>query len=768
MSKNDLRIATRNANGVLNRKEELQIFLHLQNIDICLLSETHLTTQSYLKIRGYKTYNANHPLNQANGGSAILIKEHINHHMEQTVQREEYQLTAICVNSVKQKLIIGAVYCPPRHNLKKPDYTTLLNYLGERFILGGDYNAKHLNWGSRITTTKGRELKAALREKGCDIRSTARPTYWPSDPRKTPDLLDFFITRKVALNFTDVNDNFDVTSDHSAVILTLSHHIIKKENKPYLTNRTTDWLSFREELGKNIQLNVQLKNRKQLDTAAEQFIAQIQEAAWNNTKPYTYKTVGNNYPFEIRELVRDKRRARRKWQTTRNAADKTKLNNLTQQLKREIINLKQSSIKCYLRELTNERSTDYSLWRATRKLKKPITYIPPLRKTNGNWAKSAKEKAEAFANYLEQTFQHYTAQNNSMSKEEYNNQDDEKIPLVTPKEFANEIKVNLNPKKAPGYDLITDELLKNLPKKAIVMLTYLFNAVIRLQHMPSCWKVAEMIMLHKLGKPANEVKSYRPISLLPIISKLFEKLLLKRLKPIIENKNLIPSHQFGFRQQHNTIDQVHRITNVIEEALEGRETCSAVFLDVAQAFDKVWHQGLMSKLNKILPKQYVHLLESYVTGRIFRVKQEDEYSQFKDIKAGVPQGSILGPVLYLLYTHDIPKGNNITMATFADDTAILAVGREISSSTKRLQSACDKITEWTRVWRIKLNEAKSVNITFTNKRIEGQHNVNMNGIVIPYANTAKYLGMTLDIKLKWKEHVKKKKKELVLKYKKMY
>jgi exonuclease III len=103
MSKNDLRIATWNANGVLNRKEELQIFLHLQNIDICLLSETHLTTQSYLKIRGYKTYNANHPLNEANGRSAILIKEHINHHMEQTVQREEYQLTAICVNSVKQK-----------------------------------------------------------------------------------------------------------------------------------------------------------------------------------------------------------------------------------------------------------------------------------------------------------------------------------------------------------------------------------------------------------------------------------------------------------------------------------------------------------------------------------------------------------------------------------------------------------------------------------------------------------------------------------------
>jgi hypothetical protein len=96
------------------------------------------------------------------------------------------------------------------------------------------------------------------------------------------------------------------------------------------------------------------------------------------------------------------------------------------------------------------------------------------------------------------------------------------------------------------------------------------------------------------------------------------------------------------------------------------------FLDFAQAFDKVCHQAPMSKLNKILPKQYVHLLESYVTERIYRVKQEDEYSQFKDIKAGVPQSSVLRPVLFLLYTHYIPKGN-ITMATFADDTAILAV-----------------------------------------------------------------------------------------------
>jgi hypothetical protein len=110
-------------------------------------------------------------------------------------------------------------------------------------------------------------------------------------------------------------------------------------------------------------------------------------------------------------------------------------------------------------------------------------------------------------------------------------------------------------------------------------------------------------MIPKPGKPPHEAASFSPISLLPVMSKLFEKLLIKRLKPIIERKNLIPNHQFGFRSKHSTIDQVHRITNIIEIALEEKKVCSAILLDVAPAFDKVWHEGLNHKLRSILPKQ---------------------------------------------------------------------------------------------------------------------------------------------------------------------
>jgi len=150
---------------------------------------------------------------------------------------------------------------------------------------------------------------------------------------------------------------------------------------------------------------------------------------------------------------------------------------------------------------------------------------------------------------------------------------------------------------------------------------------------PRYWKAAEVIMIPKPGKSVTEVTSYRPIPLLPVVSKLFEKLLLKRLKPILDEKQTIPTHQFGFRNNYSTIDQAHRITTLIEKTLEEKLVCSSIFLDVAQAFDKFWHERLLHKTELLLPTEYSRLLKSYHSDRYFRVKQEDEYSGLKTIKA---------------------------------------------------------------------------------------------------------------------------------------
>jgi len=121
---------------------------------------------------------------------------------------------------------------------------------------------------------------------------------------------------------------------------------------------------------------------------------------------------------------------------------------------------------------------------------------------------------------------------------------------------------------------------------------------------------------------------------------------------------------------------------------------------VVQAFDKVWHEGVFHKLHFLLPTEYSLLLISSLSGRYFRVKQDNEYSGLKPIKAGVPQGSVLGPVLYLLYTSDLPQLEGTTVATFADDTSITAVGGDVVDATEKLQRAADEINDWTRQWLI--------------------------------------------------------------------
>ena len=148
-------------------------------------------------------------------------------------------------------------------------------------------------------------------------------------------------------------------------------------------------------------------------------------------------------------------------------------------------------------------------------------------------------------------------------------------------------------------------------------------------------------MVIKPNKPAQCPSSYRPISLLPVASKLFERLLLPRLLQIFEEANVIPNYQFGFRESHSTIHQLHRVVDFISDGLERKMYTSGVFLDVASAFDRVWHEGLLYKLKKHLPDTYYLLIYSFLKDRHLKVKEGNQYSDLVPISAGVPQGAIL-------------------------------------------------------------------------------------------------------------------------------
>lgn len=184
-----------------------------------------------------------------------------------------------------------------------------------------------------------------------------------------------------------------------------------------------------------------------------------------------------------------------------------------------------------------------------------------------------------------------------------------------------------------------------------------------------------------------------------------------------------------------------------------------MFLDISQAFDRVWHEGLLFKIKSMLPINYYNFIKTYLSNRSFFVKQKEETSKLYEILAGVPQGSVLGPILYLIYTFDLPITESVTTGTFADDTAVLAIDANPAEASAKLQRSLNNISKWLKDWRIKANESKSGHVTFTTRR-ETCPTVHLNNIQIPQANEAKYLGLYLDRRLTWQKHIFTKRKAM--------
>ena len=767
-----LKMATWNIDGLAPKKHELETLLNMYQLDICLISETHFTARSQVNIRDYYIYNTTHPDGTGHGGTAIIIKSRIKHHMLPSFQTAHIQATSIAIEDRTGNFNISAVYCPPRHKITEGQLTEYFKTLGDRFIAGGDWNAKHVHWGSRLISTRGRQLKTCLEKNHLTTFSTSEPTHWPSDPNKQPDLLDFYITKGLSRLFFLIEPCLDSSSNHTPVMLTVSATILKHESCKPLYNSKTDWDSFRDLVDEMLDLKVALKTCEDIDSAVKTLTNTIQVACWESTSEDVHLSARHKIvPWEIRQKILEKRRLRRVWHTSRLQEDKAALNSAARALKIMIEDVNNATLQGHLISLTATGSTNYSLWKTVKNHDRPQNPKPPIKLENRKWARTDQQRVDAFAQHLEKVFTPNEEDAESDNSDvdgilQQNIQSGTPLKPTSPAELIRLIS-KFDTGRAPGFDLITKKVLEELPRKGLVFLTSLFNRIMSVGYYPALWKVSQIIMIYKTGKPIHDITSYRPISLLPIISKLFERVLLNRMLVALKESHVIPDHQFGFRQQHGTVEQVHRVYSVIRKSLEEKEYCASAFLDVQQAFDRVWHKGLLCKIKMLLPHTYYSILKSYLEERLFQVKDDEYTSKFHKIEAGVPQGSVLGPVLYTIFTSDLPQAPGITVATFADDTAVLASDKDPKEASRTLQLGLDNIDKWLRKWRIRASASKSVQVTFTLRR-EDCPPVKLGEKTLPHTNSVRYLGMHLDRRLTWKKHIQAKRDELNLRYRGLY
>ena len=321
---------------------------------------------------------------------------------------------------------------------------------------------------------------------------------------------------------------------------------------------------------------------------------------------------------------------------------------------------------------------------------------------------------------------------------------------------------SLDPNKAHGHDEITIRIIKMCASSIAKPVAILFRNCLESECFPKEWKKANIVPVHK-KHDKQLIKNYRPVSLLPICSKIFEKVIFNSLFKYLDDNNLLNSNQSGFRSGDSCVHQLLSITHEIYKTFDANPSLDirGVFLDLSKAFDRVWHDGLTYKLKTLgICGNYYGLIHSFLSDRHQRVVLNGQSSKWSHIKAGVPQESILGPLLFLVYINDLPEGLTTSDKLFADDTSLFSVLHDFAASTAFLNDDLLKISRWAYQWKMIFNpdaSKQAQEIVFSRKANASNHaTVYFNNVPVIRDNIQKHLGLFLDSKLSFFDHINEK------------
>ena len=309
-------------------------------------------------------------------------------------------------------------------------------------------------------------------------------------------------------------------------------------------------------------------------------------------------------------------------------------------------------------------------------------------------------------------------------------------------------------KSSCGSDRISYQMIKEAGPGLVGPLVSLFNASLRLRKVPDEWRKSIIKPIFKGGrKDRRDPSSYRPIALTSCVARTMEKVLNVRILEYLQKNSLLYEHQSGFQRNHSTISQLCFLAHQWTTALDGGKNVQSVFLDLSKAYDRVSIPGLLSKLSLIgFSSSATEWFASFLKHREQCVLLDGTTSAPLTPKSGIPQGTVLGPVLFLIFINDLPESTQSQCSIFADDTTLHTADKSNISSCARLSSDLDTATSWAERWGMLFSAPKSKHLAI-GRTAKQSPLVRMNGIPIPQVRTHKHLGLIFNNTLTWSDHV---------------
>ena len=818
------------------------------NPDVILLNSTSIPKNpgkdyklpTNIKYKDYKVYETEQG---EHNGSAILVKRSLQHSVTKTGSEH---LLAITLTTNKGLLTLSTYYRPfkdTKQNSSIPHllFKQLFNRSHPVFLLA-DLNIKHKCLGSSKNTKEGIEFVEKCLNKTSNINYIGPDfnTFFQSNKndnscKKTKCDLIFGNKASSELHQYIAQGNQN-GSDHTAIIFKVSSKPIHIKVPERINTEKANWKGFKNVLLKYKKIEVDGINSNQLSQLTKDIIDTVS----NVTKHREIFPVKSHITYANAPAKSDK-----------TIQLEMCINNLDAKLRKQYSapSVVQSNLKNYLRnefkqsriddrsnhflKIANSIDSSYKktdFWKKVNETKgnyanKPTTIdgIEDPKQVNDIFEKKwktvfrsnkrtlnprANEKAFTYLAWhatdeaKKQIEPHKTVDLSRLktpSKEDLKN-DFHRAQLLAPIELE-DVKYfisRLKNKKAPGESGITNIMLKNLPDEFTENIVKIYNASLSMGYFPQSFKSAIMIMIHKKGKSKDDPLNYRPISLLESIGKIYEQILNRRLKWFLEDSNQLNDCQFGFRPSRSTHTSIHTMIEFINQAHKRGLDVFAISKDIEKAFDRVHHPSLIYKIfnNFNLPELFCKSLSNFLVERKIKIKINDVYSNEFTPEAGVPQGSVLGPLLYLMFINDAPKTKPTLIKSktnkniighfseinlyFADDNVIMVAGYKEPGNKNstlfgnaRFRLLVQESTDWEEANRIKTNANKSrlmyfspknntrpgkyINLTLHPNLPDDIKKANKaNDIThenIAFTQSHKILGVTFDSKLTFKKHI---------------
>lgn len=745
----NLRIVTWNANSIKAKLKEFKHFLYVNNYDVAGICETKTDVKYKLKIPGYKVYLRSR--NNRGGGVAILVKQNIEHDYFE-LKLKNIEFVGVKIFSQRSNLIIGQVYKPPNKPLCNEDLNLI--FCSNNILIMGDLNCKRKEWNCPTDNPSGDLLLNYCLKNKISISAPFNCTNFPTVGN--PSVIDFFLL-KCRLNHSLPITKSQLSSDHNPVEILVAYNCKLITNSIIFDYSMANWKNFREELNQAIDLRFHIKNGKQVEEKTEEFMKLISLAVHNNVPTKKVNFHIPILPTYLKSLITYKNKLRKILQSKPSLQIRIIYKKFVDYVRHELKLFDAQNFEKYIKKLNFK---DGSIWKFSNKYSKKSENATVLYDENNIELKTGVDRANAFANYFSSMSNVQDLGSNFFTKkvnQTVKNFLKQEVNVNTIK-FANFTEVvnalkTLKNDKASGHDKISSRVLKNLPRKAIVYIVKLVNGILCTSHFPTVWKISKVIPIFKKKKDITQISSYRPISLLPHISKVMEKIVKNRIVSFMNDNKIMNNEQFGFRCGHGTTDQLARLVNDITLNFNKKMHTGALLLDIESAFPSVWHTGIIYKMIMYkFPVYLIFFICSYLDNRKFFVFVDSIISIDKRLLAGVPQGSVLGPILFIIFINDAPKIVKVDESVFADDKLLYTASYRVSAIVNRLQQAFKAHKRYFHKWKIKINSQKTELILFTKRRpcIE---NVKIDDLDITWQSSVKYLGVMLDHKLIFNKHI---------------